>query len=406
MSQERMSRERRTRMSVASESGEETVDGSKNYLSPSASDRTPSQSWGLPGTAAATIAAQLSLENITRSFGDHDAVYNFSLDIAPGEIVCLLGPSGCGKTTLLRIASGIDRPTSGRVLQNNQEISGADNFVLPEKRNIGLMFQDFALFPHLTVLENVAFGLKDLSTKEAAREARSALERVGLLHYEADYPHILSGGQQQRVALARAIAPRPGVLLMDEPFSGLDSRLRDMMRKETLAVLRETRATCIIVTHNPEEAMRLGDRIAVMRNGSLVQVGTAEELYRFPKNLFVAQMFSEMNEFPGVVRDGKIETPIGAFDADDIEDGRQVILCVRHRAVKLVDSLDGHRARILHVKFLGDTALLELAVEGLNKPLLASVLEQNAPSPGTDVGITIDPNMVLVLEREGDTPLP
>lgn len=385
---------------------EESVSGPqqsvKNVDGQNSEPKRAAQSWGRRGTAAATIAAQLSFENIYRSFGDHDAVHDFQLDIAPGEIICLLGPSGCGKTTLLRIASGIDRPTAGRVLLNDQEISGPNNFVLPEKRSIGLMFQDFALFPHLTVLENVAFGLKDLGAKDAIKEARAALERVGLSHYEKDYPHILSGGQQQRVALARAIAPRPGVLLMDEPFSGLDSRLRDLMRKETLAVLRETRATCIIVTHHPEEAMRLADRIAVMRDGSLVQVGTAEELYHSPKNIFVARMFSEMDEFSGIAKDGKVETPLGTFQASGIQDGTQAVLCIRQRGVKLVKPGEGLLARILHVKFLGDAAQLEIAVEGLDKPLMASVLEQNAPAKGDDVGIIIDPKMVLVLEREGD----
>ncbi len=213
-------------------------------------------------------------------------------------MVCLLGPSGCGKTTLLRVAAGIEKPTAGRVLINDSEVAGPDRFVPPEKRNVGLMFQDFALFPHLSILDNVAFGLKSLPREDARREALAALARVGLERYAGDYPHILSGGEQQRVALARAIVPRPAVMLMDEPFSGLDVQLRERLQEETLRLLRETRATCLIVTHAPAEAIRLGDRIAVMRAGRLVQAGKAEELYRNPADLFVARLFSEINEIP------------------------------------------------------------------------------------------------------------
>ena len=160
------------------------------------------------------------------------------------------------------------------------------------------MFQDFALFPHLSILDNVAFGLKSLPREDARREAMAALVRVGLERYAGDYPHILSGGEQQRVALARAMVPRPAVMLMDEPFSGLDVQLRERLQEDTLALLRETRATCLIVTHNPAEAIRLGDRIAVMRAGRLVQAGKAEALYRNPADLFVARLFSEINEIP------------------------------------------------------------------------------------------------------------
>ena len=188
---------------------------------------------------------------------------------------------------------------------DDQEVAGPDRFVPPEKRDVGLMFQDFALFPHLSILDNVAFGLKSLTRGEAKAEALAALARVGLEHYADDYPHILSGGEQQRVALARAIAPRPSVLLMDEPFSGLDVRLRESMQEETLAILHETRATSIVVTHDPEEAMRLGDRIAVMREGRLVQIGKALDLYREPKDILAARTFSELNEIAGAHRAGQ-----------------------------------------------------------------------------------------------------
>ncbi len=170
------------------------------------------------GRAGVTFAARLTFEDVSKRYGESLALDQVCLDVPPGEVLCLLGPSGCGKTTLLRIAAGVERPTTGRVLLDGQEAAGPDQFVPPEKRGVGLMFQDFALFPHLTIQQNVAFGLRSLTRSEANSEALAALTRVGLADYANEYPHILSGGEQQRVALARAIAPRPSVLLMDEPF--------------------------------------------------------------------------------------------------------------------------------------------------------------------------------------------
>ncbi len=261
--------------------------------------------------AAATIASRLTLEGIGRRFGRVTALDSIDLNADPGEIVSLLGHSGCGKSTLLRIAAGVDVPTSGRVLVDGREVASDKVFVPPEKRSIGLMFQDYALFPHRTVLGNVKFGLLRLDRQTREQEALAALDRVGLAHLAASYPHEISGGEQQRVALARAIVPRPGILLMDEPFSGLDSRLRDSVRADTLSVLRETGATAIIVTHDPEEAMRMSDRIVLMRGGRIVQHGSAESLYDRPQDLFVARFFSHLNELPGTVQSGRALTRIG-----------------------------------------------------------------------------------------------
>ena len=204
-------------------------------------DRFRLPRWGQRGTAGASIPAQLTFENIVMTYGETDVLDHVSLTIDPGEVVCLLGHSGCGKTTLLRIAAGVETPSSGRVLIDGQQASGPGGFVEPERRGIGLMFQDYALFPHMSVQQNVMFGLSGLSANEAAIAALRALSRVGLERYADEYPHTLSGGEQQRVALARSIAPRPGVLLMDEPFSNLDKRMRDAVRDETVAILRETR---------------------------------------------------------------------------------------------------------------------------------------------------------------------
>jgi len=358
------------------------------------------------GKAAVSFAARLTFDDLSRRYGATLALDHVSLDIAPGEILCLLGPSGCGKSTLLRIAAGVERPSGGRVLLDEQEVAGPERFVPPEKRGVGLMFQDFALFPHLSILDNVAFGLRSLTRREAKAEAHAALDRVGLAHYANEYPHILSGGEQQRVALARAIAPRPSVLLMDEPFSGLDPRLREKMREETLAILHETRATSIVVTHDAEEAMRMGDRVALMRAGRIVQTGNALDLYRAPKDILAARTFSDLNELPARVEQGRAATPLGRFFANGLPDGADAIVCVRQRGVRLLGAGQGVPARVLDARFLGDIALVELAVQGLDAPILARVREADVPPQGAEIGVSIDAGAVLVFEAENGVSAP
>lgn len=348
------------------------------------------------GRAAATFAASLTFDTVERWYGEMRALRGVSLAIEPAEVVCLLGPSGCGKTTLLRVAAGIEKPSAGRVLINEFEVAGPSRFVPPEQRGIGLMFQDFALFPHLTIADNVAFGLRALPANEARREAMTMLARVGLDSYADDYPHILSGGQQQRVALARALAPRPAVVLMDEPFSGLDVQLRESMQEETLALLRETRATSMIVTHHPEEALRLADRVAVMREGRLVQVGKAQDLYDHPSELFVARLFSEINEVPYRVSAGEIATPFGRMPARGMADGATAIVCVRERAIRLTEPGKGLAGRVLHSRFLGDVQRLEIGVAAFEKPLWVRTYNGNGFAKGAEVSVEIDPREVVI----------
>ena len=343
----------------------------------------------------AAIAARLTYRSVTHRYGATVAVADFSLDIAPGEIVSLLGPSGCGKTTLLRLAAGVERPSSGSILINDREVAGDARFEPPERRGVGLMFQDFALFPHLSNLANVMFGLKWLPKAEAEREALLALDRVGLARYANLYPHMLSGGEQQRIALARAVAPRPSVLLMDEPFSGLDRRLRDQVREDVLLVLRESRVTCVIVTHDAEEAMLLADRIALMRAGRLVQEGKPRALYREPADLFAARFFCELNEVPAVVHEGVAQSPVGRFAAPDLPDGRAVV-AIRPQGLSLRPAGSGIAGRLIGRRFLGEVELLSLTVNGIEEPLLARVRERVYLPPESDVGIAIDPAEVLV----------
>jgi iron(III) transport system ATP-binding protein len=331
------------------------------------------------------------------------ALEDVDLDVRPGEIVALLGHSGCGKTTLLRIAAGVDVPTSGRVLLNGREVASANTFVPPEKRSIGLMFQDYALFPHLTALGNVTFGLTALDRKARQQEGRAALARVGLAHLADSYPHEISGGEQQRVALARAIVPRPGVLLMDEPFSGLDSRLRESVRADTLSILRETDATAVIVTHDPEEAMRMADRIVLMRSGRIVQEGEAEELYDRPNSLFVARFFSALNEIGGSVASGRAVTRIADFACADQKEGAAVIVAIRPQGVLLSagGNQSGAPGRIVSRHFLGETELFDVAVEGSDTYLLAKARAGEGLVPGADVRVSFEPRDVLVF-AEGD----
>jgi iron(III) transport system ATP-binding protein len=354
-------------------------------------------------TAGVTFAARLAFERISHSYGQKkQTLSDVSLVAEPGEVLCLLGPSGSGKTTLLRIAAGIEPQTSGRVLLNEREIAGPAVFLPPEQRSIGLVFQDFALFPHLTILDNVRFGLTALSREEAAKEAMIALSRVGLSHYAGSYPHVLSGGEQQRVALARALAPRPAVLLMDEPFSGLDSRLRDAVRAETLDILRRSRATAIVVTHDAEEAMRMGDRIALLNKGRVVQVGTAEELYARPSSLFVAGFFSELNAFHGVVSSGRVETPLGAVEASGIPDGCGATVGIRRAGFEVSEEAGEVQARILSRRFLGVIEVLELAVQGAEQPVRAQFRCGRLSAGARDIWITLRRNDALVFESGGE----
>ncbi|MCQ0987450.1 ABC transporter ATP-binding protein [Jiella marina] len=350
-------------------------------------------------SAGVSFAARLAFENVGHIVGSTTILNGISLVAEPGEILCLLGPSGSGKTTMLRIAAGIERQTHGRLLLNGREIAGPHEFVPPEKRGVGLMFQDFALFPHMTILDNVRFGLSALSGPAAKREALAGLKRVGLDHAAMSYPHTLSGGEQQRVALARALSPRPSVLLMDEPFSGLDSRLKDVVRTDTLQILRESHATAIIVTHDAEEAMRLGDRIALIRDGQLVQSGTAAELYGKPANLFAAGFFSELNIIDGEVRGGRVVTPLGPVAESPCPDGTPMTVALRLTGLRLNESENGVFGRIVSRRFLGGVDLMTVAVEGVELPLRSRMRAGLVAETQRDVVVSVDPQDVIVFEK-------
>ena len=284
---------------------------------------------------AATTDPVLSLSGVTKAFGSETAVDDVSLDVRPGELLTFLGPSGCGKTTTLRTIAGLDEPTEGRISLGGEVVAGDGSFVPPERRDVGIVFQNFALFPHLTVRENVAFGLTDADA--AATEARvdELLELVEMTDHGAKTPDQLSGGQKQRVALARSLAPEPEVLLLDEPFSNLDVRLRVEMREEVRQILKEAGVTAVSVTHDQEEALSISDRVAVMNDGQIEQVGRPEEVFERPESKFVASFLGRAAFLEGELRDGDVETGVGRFDAvtlegyDTVYDGAPVDVLVR-----------------------------------------------------------------------------
>lgn len=260
----------------------------------------------------------LELDDVSKAFGPEPVIRSLSLAVHEGEILTLLGPSGCGKTTTLRLIAGLDRPDAGKVRLNGQTVSGPSTFREPETRGVGVVFQDFALFPHLTARENVAFGLDEWAAEERSRRVDQLLDLVGLEAQADSYPDELSGGQQQRVALARSLAPEPSILLLDEPFSNLDVDLRVRMREEVRRILKEAGVTAVSVTHDQEEALSISDRVAVMHDGRVEQVGDPEEVFQHPGSRFVAGFLGHASFLPGEVRSGGVETSIGTVPRDQI----------------------------------------------------------------------------------------
>jgi len=337
---------------------------------------------------------RLDARGLVRRYGGRAVVDDVSVVIGAGEIFCLLGPSGCGKSTALRLIAGVETPDAGTIRVDGAEVFAPGVAVPPERRSIGLMFQDFALFPHLSVAENVAFGLSGSREAKRARVLK-LLERVDLARHIDAYPHELSGGEQQRVALARALAPRPAVMLMDEPFSGLDNRLRDGIRDETLGLLKAEGTAVVMVTHEPEEAMRMADRIALMRGGRIVQQGAPYNVYNSPVDRAAAAFFSDINVIRGRVEGGLTQTPFGDFLAPGYPDGAEVEIVIRPQHLRL----DFHRngkgpvptaengvpalGRVRRARYLGRESLVEFEMAFDGSTLQAVVPSVFLPAPGT-----------------------
>jgi iron(III) transport system ATP-binding protein len=342
----------------------------------------------------------LQLHELTLRYGPVPALSGVSLDVRRGEIACLLGPSGSGKSSLLRLIAGIEHPSAGRITIDGVEVAGPQTFVEPERRQVGMVFQDYALFPHMTVAANVAFGLRGRSRADTARAVSAMLDRVDLLRHAGSYPHMLSGGERQRVALARALAPAPRLLLMDEPFSSLDGRLRDQVRRDTVALLRDTATTTVMVTHDPREAVRIADRIALLRAGRLVQHGSAEELYARPATRFAAAFFSDVNELRGVCRNGRIETPLGSFPAPHFGDDEACSVCIRPQHLRIAGCPTPICARVVGSEFLGDADHVTFSVPGLPTPLTARTSGRVRLSPGDAAYLEVHASDVLVVAHD------
>lgn len=275
----------------------------------------------------------LALESVTTTFEGEAAVDDLSLTVRDGELLAILGPSGCGKTTALRTIAGLETPAAGRVRIGGRTVAGPERFLAPERRDVGIVFQDFALFNHMSVAENVAFGIEDWPAEERGQRVNELLELVGLTGVADRSPRDLSGGQKQRVALARALAPEPELLLLDEPFSSLDRELRERMREEVRRILIDAGVTTVFVTHDQTEALSISDRLAVMCDGRLQQVGTPESVFAAPETRFVADFLGDPTFLAGTVADGGVPTPIGTIALDQLPGVDQAD---RGRAVEVV----------------------------------------------------------------------
>ena len=333
----------------------------------------------------------IRLDGVTKRFGSATAVDDASLCVARGEVVALLGPSGCGKTTLLRLIAGFERPDRGSIEVDRRIVAGSA-WVAPEARRVGMVFQDYALFPHLTVAANVGFGLP---RRQRAKRVPELLGLARLDGLEGRYPHELSGGQQQRVALARALAPAPELVLLDEPWSSVDPFLRESLRAEVTDIIRPLGVTVLLVTHDREEAFSLADRIALMRDGTIVQEGTAEQLYFAPASRWAAEFVGAANILPGRVVAGRVETALGAFPANGASSAHAAQVLVRPELLELEPSPSG-KAEVVAREFRGHDVFYRVVLDGVE--LVSQRPSTEVVDLGTRVSIRVHQGRVPVLD--------
>lgn len=338
----------------------------------------------------------LVLSGVTRQFGHVTALEDVSLELGTGQILCLVGHSGCGKSTLLRAVAGIETIDHGTIAVDGTLVSSGSTFVEPEHRRIGFMFQDYALFPHLTVRSNIAFGLDRLPRGERQQRVEDILVRIGIEALADRYPHMLSGGEQQRVALARALAPQPRLLLMDEPFSNLDRGLRDKVRQETLSIVRDFGMSAVVVTHDPEEALAIGDMVALMQKGRLVEMGSGERIYDAPWSAYTANFFSRMNAIPARFLDNVLDTPLGRFPAPAMSGVPKVL--VRPQSIRLAST--GVAARVVHRSILGEIEELLISVEGVDNPLIMRGTGRHDVRQGDDVFVAVNADEIMIFPED------
>ena len=344
------------------------------------------------------IQPALRCVDLTKRFNSSTALSGLSLEVAQGETVAVLGPSGCGKTTTLRLIAGFEAPDSGTIEVGGKLVAGPGTYVPPEERRIGMVFQDYALFPHLTVEENVSFGLPKGPRREA--RVRMVLSLVGLLGYRSRMPHELSGGEQQRVALARALVPEPAILLLDEPFSNLDAKLRQQVREEVKEILQLSGVTALFVTHDQEEALSIGDRIAVLNHGHLEQIGTSQEIYRTPATPYVARFIGIADFLPIIFLNGIPCTEIGPLsypNVPDPMDGLEVM--VRPDYLNIIPSEEG-QGRIIFRFFQGAFTLYRILLDSGD---IVHSLQPNLRQyrVGTRIKVYLDSEHRFIFFRKG-----
>jgi iron(III) transport system ATP-binding protein len=346
-----------------------------------------------------TSEPHVELNGLCKRYPDVTALYDLSLNVNRGEFFSLLGPSGCGKTTTLRLVAGLDCLSEGSIAIDGLLVSSPTYFMPPEKRGVGIVFQDYALFPHMTVYENVAFGLYGSPKAAITKRVGELLALVGLASAGQKYPHEMSGGQKQRVALARALAPAPKVMLLDEPFSNLDAELRAALRSETKEILRESGATVILVTHDQEEAFSLSDRVGLLSGGKLEQVGTPYEIYHHPASRFVADFVGRADYLPARVEGSFVVSRLGRFalsvpHPSNLSDGE---LLIRPDDVSIAPDTAGE-ATITDVRFLGAHALYTLRLDD-GAILHSQGLSANLLAPCTRVAVTVNMRHTVVFGK-------
>lgn len=347
--------------------------------------------------------AFLSVNNISACYDKHTmTVKNVSFTLAEGELACLLGPSGCGKTTILRAISGFQTLQRGEICLNGESLSSPKISIEPENRNVGMVFQDHALFPHLSIADNISFGLKGLSNTEKRLRINDLLELVGMQKHADQYPHELSGGQSQRIALARAIAPRPKLLLMDEPFSNLDTELRETLGYEVRELLHQLKMTAIMVTHDQHDAFALGDKVGVMSDGQLLQWDNSFNLYHAPNNRFVANFIGD-----GIFIEGKmlnpnaVITPFGEIRGQSINNdfsGKNVELLIRPDDV-VHDENGSIRGKIIRKAFKGAQTLYTIETDN-GVQLMSLVTSHTNFQIGNTIGLSIEADHLVCFEKE------